>query len=101
MKLKDAPGDFRVRETLDYVEDPHGPHFVHRLRKEKLDTLEAIRQIADRLGIDRTRIAFAGLKDRQGVTEQWISIEGERLDWRDRNLELRFVGRHLHHARAA
>ncbi|MFO1051235.1 MAG: tRNA pseudouridine(13) synthase TruD [Planctomycetota bacterium] len=93
MKLKDAPGDFRVRETLDFVEDPQGPYFIHRLRKEKLDTLEAIRLIADRLRIDRTRIAFAGLKDRQGVTEQWISIEGERLDWRDRGIEVRFVGR--------
>ncbi|MGE3881339.1 MAG: tRNA pseudouridine(13) synthase TruD [Planctomycetota bacterium] len=93
MKLKDAPGDFRVRETLDFVEDREGPFYIHKLRKEKLDTLEAIRLVAEHLGIDRTKIAFAGLKDRQGVTEQWISIEGQRCDWRGPGLEVRFMGR--------
>lgn len=95
MKLKDAPGDFRVRETLDFVEDRQGPYFVHRLRKEKLDTLEAIRLVAEYADIDRTKISFAGLKDRQGVTEQWISIEGARVDWRGPGLEVAFVGRSM------
>lgn len=95
MKLKDAPDDFRVRESLDFVEDRQGPYFIHRLRKEKLDTLEAIRLVADYADVDRTKIAFAGLKDRQGVTEQWISIEGTRVDWRGPGLEVTFVGRSM------
>ncbi len=93
MRLKVAPGDFRVRETLDFVEDRAGPYFIHRLRKEKLDTLEAIRVVAAEARVDRAKIAFAGLKDRQGVTEQWISIEGTRLDYRGRGIECRFFGR--------
>ena len=93
MRLKTLPGDFRVRESLDYVEDRHGPFFVHRLRKEKLDTLQAIQIVAERARVDRSRIAFAGLKDRQGVTEQWISIEGARVDWRGAGIDVRFVGR--------
>jgi tRNA pseudouridine13 synthase len=93
MRLKVAPGDFRVRETLDYVEDREGPYFIHRLRKEKLDTLEAIRIVAAEARVDRAKIAFAGLKDRQGVTEQWISIEGARIDYRGRGIDVRFFGR--------
>ena len=93
MRLKVAPGDFRVRESLDFVEDRNGPYFIHRLRKEKLDTLEAIRIVAAEARVDRAKIAFAGLKDRQGVTEQWISIEGTRLDYRGRGIECRFFGR--------
>lgn len=93
MRLKVAPGDFRVRESLDFVEDRNGPYFIHRLRKEKLDTLEAIRIVAAEARVDRAKIAFAGLKDRQGVTEQWISIEGARLDYRGRGVEVRFFGR--------
>lgn len=95
MRLKVAPGDFRVRESLDFVEDRDGPYFVHRLRKEKLDTLSAIQLVAERARVDRGKIAFAGLKDRQGQTEQWISIEGARVDWRGPGLEVRFVGRSL------
>lgn len=95
MRLKVAPGDFRVRESLDFVEDRDGPFFVHRLRKEKLDTLQAIKLVAERARVDRSRIAFAGLKDRQGVTEQWISIEGARVDWRGAGIDVRFVGRSL------
>ena len=59
MRLKVAPGDFRVRESLDFVEDRNGPYFIHRLRKEKLDTLEAIRIVAAEARVDRVKIAFA------------------------------------------
>ena len=68
MRLKVKPDDFRVRELLDYEQDPRGDHYVHRLRKEKLDTLEAIRLVAEHLGIDRTRIAFASVSARRSVS---------------------------------
>ncbi|MBK8976380.1 MAG: tRNA pseudouridine(13) synthase TruD [Planctomycetes bacterium] len=93
MKLKLLPEDFRVREVLDFVPDRGGPYFVHKLQKSKLDTLEAIAIVAEQARVDRAKIAFAGLKDRQGVTEQWISIEGQRVDFRGRGVRVRFVGR--------
>lgn len=93
MKLKTRPGDFQVAETLEFDHDPRGAHFVHKLGKAKLDTLQALAIVAERARVDRSRIAFAGLKDRQGVTDQWISIEGARVDFRARGVHCRYVGR--------
>jgi tRNA pseudouridine13 synthase len=93
MRLKVRPEDFRVRELLDFERDPRGEHFVHLLRKEKLDTVQALTEVARVCNVSRRDIAFAGLKDRQGVTEQWISVRGRRLEFRRRDLEVTFVGR--------
>src|SRR5690606_13975964 len=96
MRLKVRPEDFRVRELLDFEPDPRGEHFVHLLRKSKLDTVQALTEVARHCDVSRRDIAFAGLKDRQGITEQWISVRGKRLDLRRRDLEVTFVGRAAH-----
>lgn len=93
MRLKVRPEDFRVRELLEFESDPQGEHYVHLLRKEKLDTVQALTEVARVCGISRRDIAFAGLKDRQGVTEQWISVRGKRLELRRRDLQVVFQGR--------
>jgi tRNA pseudouridine13 synthase len=93
MKLKSAPGDFRVDEVLDYEHDPHGRYYVHLLEKRKLDTQRALTLVAKLANVDRGAIAYAGLKDRQGVTSQWISIEGRSLDYEGDGLRIRCHGR--------
>ena len=93
MKLKQKPGDFQVREVFSFEEDPTGEYFVHRLRKEKVDTLEALDRIAQRGDLPREDIAYAGLKDRQGLTEQFFSIKGRKVEFRDPDLKVSFIGR--------
>ncbi len=93
MKLKTVPRDFRVREELVFPRVDGGEYFVHLLRKEKLDTHQALARVAKLAGVPRDALAFAGLKDRQGRTEQWISIRGRRLDHRERGLSVSFVAR--------
>jgi tRNA pseudouridine13 synthase len=93
MRLKVRPEDFRVRELLEFEEDPRGEHYVHLLRKEKLDTVQALTEVARICNVSRRDIAFAGLKDRQGVTEQWISVRGRRLEVRRSGLQVTFHGR--------
>ena len=93
MRLKTRPEDFRVRELLEFERDPNGENYVHLLRKEKLDTVQALTEVARITGVPRSEIAFAGLKDRQGVTEQWISVRRKRLDVRRSDLQVTFVGR--------
>jgi len=93
MRLKAMPGDFKVREVLDFEPDPHGEYYIHRLRKRKLDTLEALTMLTRETGITREDIAFAGLKDRQAETEQWISIRGKRVDLERHGLEIEFIDR--------
>ena len=80
MPIKQSPRDFHVRELLEFPEDPAGEFYVHLLKKEKIDTQEALSLISRNAKVPRGDIAFAGLKDRQGRTEQWISIRGRRVD---------------------
>ncbi|MBL8694011.1 MAG: tRNA pseudouridine(13) synthase TruD [Planctomycetes bacterium] len=77
MKLKQRPGDFRVLEILrDGVPGAKGPHHIYRVTKSKLTTLEVVDRLAAEAGVEKRAVEFAGLKDRQGVTTQYISILG-------------------------
>ncbi|MEO0651060.1 MAG: tRNA pseudouridine(13) synthase TruD, partial [Planctomycetota bacterium] len=75
MRLKQRVGDFKVRELLreGYLCD-RGPIRVYRVTKRKLTTPEAIGVLAAEAGVDREQIGVAGLKDRQGITVQHMSV---------------------------
>lgn len=96
MRIKVTPEDFRVRELLEFRPDPAGEHYVHLLQKEKLSTQEALSRLCTLGQLDRAQIAYAGLKDRQGVTEQHISIAGRPFEWREPGLRLSPLGRAAH-----
>lgn len=77
MKLKQRTGDFRVLEVLnDNIPQGGGEHRVYRVTKSKLTTIEAAEILAKEAGVEKRCVQFAGLKDRQGVTVQYISVEG-------------------------
>lgn len=92
MRLKITPDDFRVRELLEWNEVPNGNFIVHKLHKEKLSTPEALTMIARDGGVQRSSIAFAGLKDRQAVTDQFVTIERQAVELKLPNLRLTPVG---------
>jgi len=83
-KIRVFPKDFVVKETLingsvacDNVQldrSGEGEHLVCVLKKEKWDTLLAIREIARNLKVGLRRIRFAGIKDKDALTYQFISI---------------------------
>lgn len=77
MKLKHKPGDFVVSELLreGYVR-PRGRFRVYRVTKKKRTSLEAAGALARLAGVDAARVGVAGLKDRQGVTTQFMSVAG-------------------------
>lgn len=93
MRLKCVPQDFRVRELLDYQEVADGQYYVHLLKKEKLSTAEALARLVSDGDVPRDAIAYAGLKDRQAVTEQYVSIAGRRVELKLPNLRVSCVGR--------
>ena len=94
MRLKSRPNDFRVDELLrdDYLV-PKGEHRVYRVDKRKVTSLEAARVLSDLLGVGVGDVAMAGLKDRQGVTAQYMSVHrGKELRFKDDGLEIQSVG---------
>lgn len=78
--LKRAPGDFRVDEIPAYAPCGNGEHVYMRIRKRGLATFEALRRIANALGIHERFLGYAGLKDARAVTTQWLSASGTTPD---------------------
>jgi len=94
MKLKSKPGDFVVREILrDGYLRPRGRFRVYRVTKRKSTSLEAAAFLARHAGVDAGEIGLAGLKDRQGITTQFMSVPGGRIvRWRSPEVSIEPVG---------
>ena len=94
MKLKHKPGDFRVRELLDdeYLQKSGG-HHVYLVTKRKHTSLEAAEVLASMANMNTADVAMAGLKDRQGVTSQYMSLPGgKRVHLDEPELKIAPVG---------
>lgn len=92
MRLKTIPEDFCVRELLQWPEVPGGDYIVHQLHKEKLSTPEALALLVREARVNRGAIAYAGLKDRQAVTDQFVTIERQAVEVKLPNLRVHPVG---------
>jgi len=88
--IKLRPEDFVVDEIPAYEPSGEGPHLYVRFKKTNLTTDEVVKAFARALRVDRRDIGVAGLKDKVGVTTQWISIlaEDTTLDERVATLAL-------------
>jgi len=66
--------DFVVREIPLYDFSGSGEHLIVHLQKKDLTTPEALRILADFTGAKLRDFGYAGLKDREGLTSQFISL---------------------------
>jgi tRNA pseudouridine13 synthase len=84
MRIKHRPEDFRVRELLaeGYMKQS-GRHRVYTVKKRKRTSLEAAAVLADLAGCPVSEVGMAGLKDRQGVTIQYMSVPVKKPVWLD------------------
>jgi len=83
-KIKLLPEDFIVKETLtngslasdgvQFNSSGQGEHLVCILKKKGWDTLLATREIAKGLDVGWRKIRFAGIKDKNALTYQFISV---------------------------
>ncbi len=72
--LKASPEDFVVDEIPAYDPSGEGEHMFVRIRKRLKTTDEAVRILAQKWAIEPREVGVAGLKDRVGVTTQWLSV---------------------------
>jgi tRNA pseudouridine13 synthase len=74
-RLRSTPGDFRVDEVpkKDWS-TTSGPYLICRLTKTNWELQHAVKEIARRLTISHRRIGWAGTKDKNAVTTQYISL---------------------------
>ncbi|MFP4462225.1 MAG: tRNA pseudouridine(13) synthase TruD [Guyparkeria sp.] len=78
--LKQAPESFRVDEVLGFAPTGAGNHWLMRLEKRDLTTGALVDWIAKVTGTRARDIGFSGLKDRNAVTTQWVSVPHESFD---------------------
>ena len=97
------PEDFIVEELPLYEPTGTGTHTFFAIRKRNLGTLEAINRIARDLQVHTRQFGYAGLKDKNAVTTQVLSVEGvlpERvLGIEQPDIEVLWAERHPHKLR--
>ena len=71
----------------------NGQYTYFLLKKTGLNTIDAVNKIADRLNLSSKYINFGGTKDRNAITEQYISIsKGPKNDLYLDGIELKYLG---------
>lgn len=75
-RYKVEPEDFEVEEVPAYEPCGEGEHTWLWLEKRGIATLDLVPVLAEELGLHPREIGYAGLKDAQAVTRQWLSVEG-------------------------
>lgn len=72
--FKQGVRDFVVEEIPLYPFSGEGEHLVLQIRKKGLSTWEMIDRLAAHLGIKAREIGYAGLKDKNAMTIQYVSL---------------------------
>jgi tRNA pseudouridine13 synthase len=73
-RIKTTADDFVVEELPAYEPSGEGTHLFVKFEKRNLTTDAAVRAITKALSIEMRDVGIAGMKDKVGVTTQWVSI---------------------------
>jgi len=72
--IRVSPEDFQVIEIPAFSPSGDGEHcFVH-IRKTLMNTAQVAKLLAKHAGLPHSKVSWAGMKDRNAVTEQWFSV---------------------------
>jgi tRNA pseudouridine13 synthase len=73
--IRRQPEDFAVAEIPAYAPDGRaGCDLFLLLKKRNIGSEDALRELSRQLDVPRAEVGLAGLKDRDAVTEQWVSV---------------------------
>jgi tRNA pseudouridine13 synthase len=73
-RIKERPQDFLVDEQPAYEPTGEGEHLYLRIAKTGVDHHEMVRILCAHFGVPESSIGHAGIKDRQAVTSQTVSV---------------------------
>ncbi len=98
--FKETPEDFEVDELPAYLPCGEGEHVYLHVEKRGVATPDAAKRISRHLGLPEGAVSWAGLKDKQALTRQWMSVqakpgrEAELASFVDPEVRLLQVSRH-------
>lgn len=93
---KTTNGDFRVTEIVNLILDG-GDYHYYLLMKNGYKTIDVLDILSDEMGIDFQKMSYAGLKDEDAITTQYIAIKDYQIDKYykndgDKTFSLTYVG---------
>jgi len=101
-RLRASPEDFRVTEIPLLEPDGEGEHAWLWVRKRGVNTAWVAGQLARHAGVPAKAVSYAGMKDRNALTEQWFSVHlpgKAEPDWARLDVAGIEVIRHARHGR--
>lgn len=72
--FKLVPDDFHVNEYFEGQFSGEGEHILLRIEKRGLTTEEVVKSLGRLINKPVKNISYAGLKDRQALATQWLSV---------------------------
>lgn len=78
--------DFVVEEIPLYIFSGHGEHAILKIRKKNLSTHDILAILSKELHINKKEIGYAGLKDKNALTYQYISVPNKAFLAHQQNL---------------
>ena len=78
--FKQTPETFVVEEIPLYEFSGDGEHLILKVRKKNLTTWQMLQSFSEQIGIKIRDIGYAGLKDKNALTYQYISINKKYED---------------------
>ena len=72
--IKSRAEDFRVDEELGFEPTGEGEHLLLQIEKRGLSTPELVSRLSTDYGLHPRQIGFSGLKDKNALTTQWLSL---------------------------
>lgn len=77
--FKSQPSDFVVHEVLPFELSGNGDFLYILFEKEQVNTMDIIMWICESRELKREQLGIAGLKDKEGITRQRLSISKKYL----------------------
>lgn len=89
-RIKATPEDFQVIEIPAFSPSGTGEHCIIHVRKREMNTAQVGKMLARHAGLPPSRVSWAGMKDRNAVSEQWFSVHlanKPEPDWQELSSE--------------
>ena len=86
--IRASAEDFQVIEIPAFSPSGDGEHRILHVRKKLMNTAQVARLLARHANLSPSKVSWAGMKDRNAVTEQWFSVHianRPEPDWRELN----------------
>ena len=72
--FKTTAQDFEVEEQLGFEPDGEGEHLFLWIEKTGLGTMQLVERLAQEMGLKPALFGHSGLKDKNALTRQWLSV---------------------------